>query len=745
MSSDTSRAMLPPPKPPQRRFAPALAIKKPSPDPYDPQSLLTEEYSFLKHNIDDESLHNTWTTIDTDTGVRNWDQNHRRGNSNHDSQSLSTISSARGGSIRSGNVWDSWAGAPATKLADCSQTAYSPSVSSTGDNQHIADVDDDVRSHFVDISSLMKENQRPLTDFERRNQSVLYQGSMEKLKNVVGDRVVSVTHQPIDERLQYLDENGKYRDGIDRGPIKKRLMEEWHKRLADRTAEMEHVTRLKREWDALPDSEKTRRMVQREANTKLLTLFGAGLESTNDLATYEGEELPEIYRRVSRWTISDHGSVSDGPRSQHVRSLVIEGPHPKVQRKGRYMRTEPAVPVVVRDVSIESTSGMSDSVAFEGNNVGVQSPSHDFAFSAQGSSTPASEQYGSNPDSVETPRQIQELHQDDRTNARRGSWEPQEPRRRPLPGKRKRSERPPSTITSRIYSPSPRPTQSSVRSRPRISSSVNISSKPSSSVTSETTVIFDCAPDIAILEDLPERTDFDDRWGAEARFDKIDDASTKHGRVVMVRLHEPVVFTSSAISERLFGGGIQEIQYHPAERMALVVFLFPSEAGAMVKHVKNIRENNAHEYRRLQIDAEWYKGLETKAVYPAQAFTLATMLVEGASRIVLVTHVSVLKKTQDFAQDMKTSFPDKIIVKAAISKPTKRYVQERDGNSGILEFASIKDAFEVMEVFKNNGVLGYEGSTVEWLQDSCDVAKPALPYCDCLMCNGTAMKLVQGV
>ncbi|MCJ1431654.1 hypothetical protein MMC27_001009 [Xylographa pallens] len=738
--------MLPPPKPPQRGFAPALAIKKPVVDPYDPQSSLTEKFSFVKNEIDDKPLQGTWTTIDSDTGVRNWDYNHRRGNSRHDKESLSTTSSSRGGSIRSGNVWECWAEPHITKVADRSRIVHSPSsMSFTSDSRNIADVDDDVRSHFVDISSLMKENQRPLTDFERRNQSVLYQGTMEKLKNVVGDKVVSITHQPIDERLQYLDESGKYRDGIDRGPIKKRLMQEWHKRLADRTAEMEHVTRLRREWDALPDTEKRRQIVQREANTKLLTLFGAGLNSTDDLATYEGEELPEIYRRVSRWTITDHGSVSDEARSQDTMSPVIEGPRLKVQRRGYYTQTEPTIPFAGRETSIESTSGKSSSVGFIGDDPGLHSPSHDFAFSEQGSSRPASERYGSTPDRAETPRQLQDLRGDDNTNSRKGSWEPQEPRRRPLPGKRKRPERPPSTVTSQTRPPSPQPALSTTRSRPQISPLVDTSPKPASSVTSETTVIFDYAPDIAVLGDLPERTDFEDRWGSEARFDKIKNASTKHGRVVMVRLHEPVQFTSSAISERLFGGAIQEIQYHPAERMALVVFLFPSEAAAMVQHVKNIRENNAHEYRRLQIDAEWYKGLETKAVYPAQVFTLATMLTEEASRIVLVTHVSVSKKTQDFAQDMKTSFPDKIIVKAAISKPIKRYVQERDGNSGILEFTSIKDAFEVMEAFKNRDVLGYEGSAVEWLKDSCDVAKPALPYCDCLMCNGKVMKLVQGI
>ena len=573
-------------------------MRKPVEDPYDPESSLMEKYSFVKNDIDDKPLQGTWTTIDADTGVRSWDRNKWRGNSNYDSENSSTTSSSRGRSIRSHNVWESWAEPPALKLADRSSAAHSPSLSSfTSDSQDIADVEDDVRSHFIDISSLMKENQRSLTDFERRNQSVLYQGNMEKMKNVVGDRVVSITYQPIDERLQYLDESGKYRDGIDRGPIKRRLMQEWHKRLADRTAEMEHVTRLRREWDALSDTEKRRQTVQREANTKLLSLFGAGLNSTNDLATYEGEELPEIYRRVSSWTITDHGSVSDRARSQDVMSPVIEGPRTKVQRRG-HSQTEPTTAFAGQDTSIELTGGMSSSAGLVGDQLGIHYPSNDFAFSAQGSSGPASERYGSTHGRAETSKQLQDLYSNDRTSSKRASWEPQESRRRPLPGKRKRPERPPSTVTFRTRPPSPQPSLSTAKARPQISPLVNTNLKPASSVTSETTVIFDYAPDIAILEDLPERTDFEDRWGSEARFERIKNASTKHGRVIMVRLHEPVLFTSSAISERLFGGAIQEIQYHPAERTALVVFLFPSEAAAMVRHVKNTRENNAHEYRR---------------------------------------------------------------------------------------------------------------------------------------------------
>ncbi|MCJ1282179.1 hypothetical protein MMC26_001502 [Xylographa opegraphella] len=732
--------MPPPPKPPQGGFAPALAIKRPAKDTYDPHAVSTEKSSFVKNALDDEPLRGTLTTIDAETGVRNWDQHRRIGTSTRISERVDTTSNSRRGSTRSGNVWDSWAESSTSKSADRSRHERSPSSMSLTSN---ADFEDEIRGRFVGMSTLMNENQRSLTDFERRNHSVLYQGNMERLKNIVGDKIVSVTHQPVDERLQYLDENGKYRDGIDRGAIKKRLMEEWHKRLADRSAEMEHVTKLKREWDALPDSEKRRGLVQRAANTLLLSVLGAGLDSTNDTITYEGENLPEIYRRVDKRTFSEPVSVSDGARKPDATCSVNKGARPQLQRRGHYFPTEHTLPITVRDTLVESTGGSSSSAVFEGDILGFHSPSPDRASTVQGLFIPSTERYGSTPSSVESRMQNHESRREDRYNPQREPWEPQGPRARPLTGKRKRPVRPPSTVATRIPTPPSRPFLSPVTPRPRIKPSVHASPKPASSATSETTVAFDHVPDLAVLADLPERTDIEDRWGAGARFDKIKDASTKHGRVVMVRLHEPVHFSSSAISERLFGGAIQEIQYHPAERMALVVFLFPSDANAMVQHVKTIRENNAHEYRRLQIDVDWYQSLEIKAVYPAQVFTLATMLTEQASRIILVTHVPVLKKMQDFAQDMKTAFPDKILVKAAISKPIQRYVQKRDGNKGILEFTRIIDAFEVMKVFENRGVLGYERSTVEWLNDSCDVIRPALPFCDCLMCKGRVMKLVK--
>ena len=47
--------------------------------------------------------------------------------------------------------------------------------------------------------------------------------------------------------------------------------------------------------------------------------------------------------------------------------------------------------------------------------------------------------------------------------------------------------------------------------------------------------------------------------------------------------------------------------------MALVVFVFPREAAAVIRHVKNARENDKHALVRLQIHVEWYRGLDIEA------------------------------------------------------------------------------------------------------------------------------------
>ena len=86
------------------------------------------------------------------------------------------------------------------------------------------------------------------------------------------------------------------------------------------------------------------------------------------------------------------------------------------------------------------------------------------------------------------------------------------------------------------------------------------------SVTDSTLSTCDEGPELAPLQDSPiRRTDYDNETpGSRATQEKVDQTrkvSTRRGRIVTVRLHEPVKYGTSAIAQRLFGGSIQEIQY----------------------------------------------------------------------------------------------------------------------------------------------------------------------------------------
>lgn len=177
-------------------------------------------------------------------------------------------------------------------------------------------------------------------------------------------------------------------------------------------------------------------------------------------------------------------------------------------------------------------------------------------------------------------------------------------------------------------------------------------------------------------------------------------------------------------------------RYFPEDRAAIVVFVYPYEASGFLRHIKCAKENDAHAYRRLQLDAEWYGGHERDAIYPSQNFVMAAAVGESASRVLLIRGVDKRKTTAEVAHDLKIRFYDKILVKVAVVPPSKRYVQARDGNMGIIEFASIKDAMDVRERFITNDVSDYTHCTVEFLQDSCDRGPGRQPYCDCLNCNG---------
>ena len=177
-------------------------------------------------------------------------------------------------------------------------------------------------------------------------------------------------------------------------------------------------------------------------------------------------------------------------------------------------------------------------------------------------------------------------------------------------------------------------------------------------------------------------------------------------------------------------------RYFPEDRAAIVVFVYPYEALAFLRHIKCAKENDSHAYRQFQLDAEWYGGHESRAIYPSQSSIMAAAIGEDASRILLIKGLALTLTPAEFAHDLKIRFYDEILVKVAIVPPAKRYVQERDGNMGIIELASIKDAMEVRERFIAKNVSDYGHCSVEFLQDSCARNPGRYQFCDCLSCHG---------
>ncbi|KAI9718613.1 MAG: hypothetical protein M1812_004064 [Candelaria pacifica] len=266
---------------------------------------------------------------------------------------------------------------------------------------------------------------------------------------------------------------------------------------------------------------------------------------------------------------------------------------------------------------------------------------------------------------------------------------------------------------------------------PRIPSST---ATPSSLTTDSTTVsVIEASPELAPLEDSYVEVVTSLEGQVANHFEKARATCTRRGRVVQINLHALVKFSTSAISERVFGGIVQEIQYHPKERVALVIFVFPSEASAFVQHCTAIRENSSQDYRALQMNVEWYHGAEPAAVYPAQNRILSGVMSEEARRVIMVNGIDPLTKKEDLARDISFKL-QKILVKVAVLTPSKKYVQKREGNMAVLEFASIKDAVEAFKLFKNRQVSDYTHLTVSWLRDSCDRAVTKRAYCHCLNC-----------
>ena len=218
------------------------------------------------------------------------------------------------------------------------------------------------------------------------------------------------------------------------------------------------------------------------------------------------------------------------------------------------------------------------------------------------------------------------------------------------------------------------------------------------------------------------------------RYANTRKACTTQGRVVAVRLHALVAFSPSAIVNRIFDGVIQEFQFYPNERMALVIFLFTDDAATFVCHAKAIQKNDPQAHRQMQIDVDWYRGDEKEAILPIQPSIYAQVIGKNFERVLRVDRIALDRKREDMADELKERL-GKVLINVSIERDPRRHVRELRGNHVKIEFTSIKDAYESLQRFKADKVAGYEGRTVGWTRDPCDRKPEKMPYCKCFHCT----------
>ena len=257
---------------PPHAFAPGLARKKPKQDPYG-YNQSQPDFSFLDASSSSR-VTGTWSTIDMDTNTRQWDRRFEKEQSER---------SHGASSSRASNLSQDPCASPAQKRDDDIDTKFFEDSK--------LEVDAEVRARFVDSRKILRDNQH-LSDFEKRNRRVLRQDYSKPIVNMIGNQQVNVVQPRIDDRAEYRDRSGKYIDGVNRGKMKKRYEDESSKRLQARDDEMVALTKIKKEWDDLPPAEKEQRLQKRQVNKALVSLLGAGIESTVNSDIFNYEEIP---------------------------------------------------------------------------------------------------------------------------------------------------------------------------------------------------------------------------------------------------------------------------------------------------------------------------------------------------------------------------------------------------------------------------------------------------------------------
>ena len=218
-------------------------------------------------------------------------------------------------------------------------------------------VDRRVQQSFLQDSELLDPVREHQTEFERNNPNLFVSGSSGSVVSLIGDeQYVLERKREANDRARFLSREGnqgRVINGQYYGPVKKRIYEEWRRRVAERDNEMVVATTLLREWEALPEEQKEeRREKARRNKERVLERLDVELE----------EKVPDIYyidhnkllEKIKKWELARNGEpIPQSPsvtgsrmetRAQSPSELFVQDDEPDIVRTDSQGFSIPSTP-----------------------------------------------------------------------------------------------------------------------------------------------------------------------------------------------------------------------------------------------------------------------------------------------------------------------------------------------------------------------------------------------------------------
>jgi hypothetical protein len=573
-------------------------------------------------------------------------------------------------------------------------TAKNDSTYTVADGTAIAP---EVHEQFIGEQDVMKPGFQHKSAFEKRNVHLLGGSGAAQIVSMIGDQATLLTRK-VDDRVTHMDRHGNYVDGINRGKPKKRHLEEHSQRIAERDGELKRANYIWNEWNSLTSEQQAERRAQAAENRRIMA-------ETLVVEDVEVDEIPNIYNR----SIADINAAVRKWRSAQSRPGERDSGMPDI-----YSRPLEALRSEVdsfRSASLDhdQSDAQSDLIFLQEEDTSVDLMQFSDK-SAETRQTPTSEQGQKN-------------RLPPHTNKSNSPWARSRGRRRGR-GRGPNYETPPSLTRSDAFYIS--------------EASQERDSTPSKSHTKSAPTLyrFQSHPPLMPTEDVPGLL-VDLSKVANEDVCALQADCEKHPRVVSIALtDENVKYTSAAMISRIFGGAIQEIQFCPSQKQAVAVFVTSKDAEILIQHVDAASKASAHEYRRLQVAAEWYQGHPSKAVLSVDGGLLEQVIKQHASRTLLVGKIHQHISKDILLASLQAQFEDNHIVRVKVLRPSKKYeLEEKECNSIEVEFTSIPQALEAKLRMEVNRVRGFEDKPVTFIQDTTNTLPARQPWCNCRACT----------